>query len=586
MKTLIKNRVAAAILGSLCLVLSGVTTLHAALVPNFFLAAINNNTQTQITVLNADPNASVTLYYPVGGIYSSQSIGTTDSNGRLSTSVTPSTLNVTAGGSGYVIVNGARSQMQIWPTFVAASSQSSAAFSLSQTSVIVQPGQATAISVSAGSGSIGTLSVPSNSNSSVASVTISGTQVVVTGLVQGTTMATVCASNSGCASLNVIVQQQTQTNTQTTPTNSGMISVTPSTLNLASGGSQTVSISGPGSYYISAHTDPGVDSTSLSGSTLTIGAVHAGTDVISACTTSANTSMCTSLTVTVAQTPTTNTNTSTATISFSQDNVSLNVGQNVTVTVTGSGLGSYYVSNNSNSSSVAANMNGSQVTLSGIAIGGSNITICQLGGQCRNLYAFVPVSVGQTSTPAPVSNTPLALSSFSVSSNNVNNTFLGTGAALTVTFSANQAITNPVVSVNGIRIGTNGSGSGPYTAIYTLNGAEVSPLPIDISFNASTGAESRSLRFTVGGASSGTVLGGSTASAALTFTSILHSGSTGAEVRELQKYLAAAGIYSGPITGTFGAQTEAALKKFQAKHGLDQVGVTGPATRALLNSSH
>ena len=67
------------------------------------------------------------------------------------------------------------------------------------------------------------------------------------------------------------------------------------------------------------------------------------------------------------------------------------------------------------------------------------------------------------------------------------------------------------------------------------------------------------------------------------FTNILKKGSTGTEVKELQKKLTSLGLYKGPITGSFGATTEAALKKFQTKKKLEQTGETGTLTRNVLN---
>jgi len=72
-------------------------------------------------------------------------------------------------------------------------------------------------------------------------------------------------------------------------------------------------------------------------------------------------------------------------------------------------------------------------------------------------------------------------------------------------------------------------------------------------------------------------------SASYTFTTQLSLGSQGLAVTALQQRLTAEGDFSGQITGYFGAQTEAALKKFQTAHSLEAVGITGPQTRALLN---
>lgn len=58
------------------------------------------------------------------------------------------------------------------------------------------------------------------------------------------------------------------------------------------------------------------------------------------------------------------------------------------------------------------------------------------------------------------------------------------------------------------------------------------------------------------------------------------------QVTRLQQILARyPDIYpEGLITGYFGVATERAVKNFQKKYGLEQVGIVGPKTRALLNS--
>ncbi len=68
-----------------------------------------------------------------------------------------------------------------------------------------------------------------------------------------------------------------------------------------------------------------------------------------------------------------------------------------------------------------------------------------------------------------------------------------------------------------------------------------------------------------------------------TFTKSLNTGSTGDEVKELQKLLKEKSFYLGPITGTFGPLTKAAVKKFQKTHKISQLGNVGPATRTELN---
>lgn len=67
------------------------------------------------------------------------------------------------------------------------------------------------------------------------------------------------------------------------------------------------------------------------------------------------------------------------------------------------------------------------------------------------------------------------------------------------------------------------------------------------------------------------------------FTHRLAVGSTGDEVRSLQTRLLGEGFFSGEVTGYFGPITQAAVKAYQAKYGIDQLGMVGPATRAQLN---
>jgi len=70
------------------------------------------------------------------------------------------------------------------------------------------------------------------------------------------------------------------------------------------------------------------------------------------------------------------------------------------------------------------------------------------------------------------------------------------------------------------------------------------------------------------------------------FTKYLVKGVSDPEVSTLQTVLKSdASVYpEGLVTGYFGSLTEAAVKKFQAKYGIDQTGTVGPVTRAKLNS--
>ena len=66
---------------------------------------------------------------------------------------------------------------------------------------------------------------------------------------------------------------------------------------------------------------------------------------------------------------------------------------------------------------------------------------------------------------------------------------------------------------------------------------------------------------------------------------MLSSGSSGDEVKALQSRLQQLGFYSGVLDGDYGKGTRAAVKLFQAQHGLDDDGIAGQKTLEMLYSS-
>ena len=66
---------------------------------------------------------------------------------------------------------------------------------------------------------------------------------------------------------------------------------------------------------------------------------------------------------------------------------------------------------------------------------------------------------------------------------------------------------------------------------------------------------------------------------------MLSSGSRGDEVKALQSRLQQLGFYSGVLDGDYGKGTRAAVKLFQAQHGLDDDGIAGQKTLEMLYSN-
>ena len=150
---------------------------------------------------------------------------------------------------------------------------------LSQSSVTLVPGQTTDISISGG----GTYYVSGNGTPTVASATLSGNQLVVSALNNGTDSLTVCQSGGSCSSLYVSVS-----GVGTTLASGGQASLlsfgTPiETLSL--GQSATVSIlGGSGSYSVAYSSNPVAATAVISGSTLIVsGQENDSLDLIVVC---------------------------------------------------------------------------------------------------------------------------------------------------------------------------------------------------------------------------------------------------------------------------------------------------------------
>jgi hypothetical protein len=66
---------------------------------------------------------------------------------------------------------------------------------------------------------------------------------------------------------------------------------------------------------------------------------------------------------------------------------------------------------------------------------------------------------------------------------------------------------------------------------------------------------------------------------------VLQSGWSGRAPLWLQQSLAALGFYTGPLTGRFDAETQAAVRAFQRSRDLSEDGTVGPRTKMALYDS-
>ncbi len=115
-----------------------------------------------------------------------------------------------------------------------------------------------------------------------------------------------------------------------------------------------------------------------------------------------------------------------------------------------------------------------------------------------------------------------------------------------------------------------------YYAIYSYNHAKIYSSGVNISLAPST--TNKEEKFNTSGTETSML-------ATDHFTKVYKKGDKDIEIEHLQEILSADGdSYAQKyISGYFGALTQAALKKFQTKHGLPQTGVTDVATQKELN---
>lgn len=270
------------------------------------LAFAQSGTNTVQISVNGDSNQVVNLYYyQIGSTISNSvgSIGTTNSSGFFSNTLNTGAYNIPAGASVYVVVNGQQSQTATWPSTTGGS------IYLSQSNVVMNQGQTTSVSISGGSGN--NYYVNSNSNSSVVGASISGSVLTLNALTTGYVNINVCSlgTTTTCAPLAVTINSSWGGN------NSGSIYLSPSSITVAPGQTQTVYINNNGSYYgngqnygqnyYSGQTyyisnNPGSQyfSASISGNTVVIYGNNPGSATINICTQYSGTS-CASLYVTV-----------------------------------------------------------------------------------------------------------------------------------------------------------------------------------------------------------------------------------------------------------------------------------------------
>jgi hypothetical protein len=355
------------------------------------ILSVNNQygNNLTLTISGGVPNSTFQLYYTLPGSslpsVVSNSSWVTDYNGYYSTTINSSDYGISSGSLIYVkFYNGDQSN-QVYAQGYGGSGSGCGYYgcnvgglSFSQNNVNLNVGQSVYVSISSG---VYMYNYPpyisSNSNSSVAYASISGSQLYITGNSTGSTTITVCLSGgSTCGSVYVTVGSSY---------NYGNITFSQSSVSLNVGQSQNVSIYNSNyynnSYYISGNSNSSAVTASISGATLYLYGQSSGSSTITVC--QNNFSQCGYLYVTVSGSGYSN-------ITFNDANPAVNVTQSRYISIYSNVSGSFYISSNSNQSVVDASISGSSLYLYGRTSGSSTLTICQYNNnQCSYLYVTV-----------------------------------------------------------------------------------------------------------------------------------------------------------------------------------------------------
>ena len=379
---------------------------------------------TNITICTTDESECSTVYVTVAGGASSTlnfsnsnptvsagqttSIAATNATAStlsISSNSSPSTVSVSTAGqnvtitgvsygsSSIVVCAAGTSQCGTLFVTVGSGSGTSGSLSFSNSSPNVSVGQSSTDTVYGGSGSY---YVSNNSNSSIATVSLSGSNLTIYGSTVGTTNVTICDSNgsAGCSTLYVTVGGS-GSSTGVTFSNTNP--------NVPLSSSLAVTLYGPSGYsfYISSNSNPNTVSTSLSGTTLTLYGLESGSASIAVCT--SGLSECGTLYATV------NGNGSSTGVTFSNANPNVPLSSSIVVSLYGPSGYQFYVSSNSSPNVVSTSILQNTLTLFGLESGSSTISVCVSGlSECGTLYATVNGNGSSSSVTFSTTNPTLS----------------------------------------------------------------------------------------------------------------------------------------------------------------------------------
>lgn len=372
------------------------TLIRSFLISALFLASSNAHAAAPVFSLaftsadavqlriQGDPRSAMKLQYTSGdGLDRTLALGTTDSDGFLSTTVSTSGNGIVPNSLVQVlsVATNSLSPARRWPFF----GSTNIAFSAS--SVTVPVGQNTSIPITNPLSS--PLMLKSNTNASAVAAAIRYGQLDVSALGNGLATLTVCVSDgTDCHDLAVTAGTGS-------PNGEGSLALSQTAPVLVAGHVASIYISGPGAnYYLSSNSAPSIAQASVSQNLITISATSPGTTRMEACSPA---NACSAFTVSVL--PETNTS-SRAAIIASPSSVSVAVGERAPVLIAGRGIFTA-VSNSFQTASTTLDQN-THLSVIGMAEGTATVQVCDGQNNCD--YVSVRVTPARAPTTAPSPN--------------------------------------------------------------------------------------------------------------------------------------------------------------------------------------
>ena len=210
-------------------VLATAPRAYAAHAPLLFLS-VTSLKSVQVSIMDADPNAQVALYYKVSGSTRSSTIGTTNAGGNLNAIVDPKQYPIAVGTQVYVVVNAASSPLTAWPDYtldgstgVSAPVTTGPSTTIAGLSISTSQGNGGQVNLTLGQNvSVPLLgvaskmfSISSNSSPSTIGAGVNGAKLLLTGLAYGGSNIQVCEFEGDCAYVYVFVASPNTSNTPT-----------------------------------------------------------------------------------------------------------------------------------------------------------------------------------------------------------------------------------------------------------------------------------------------------------------------------------------------------------------------------------